>query len=192
MLRTTSQSLDEFLVQLQLEASVVPVCAANLARVTQLVNKTNQFNLTTRRYTEAQVRQLAERPRAWTGAFHLSDRMGAYGLIGLIFCVPAGSDEWEIDTWLMSCRVLGRQMERFMFDRMMEGAAALGIRKINGAYRPTGKNSLVADLYPKLGFSKVAETAEETRYEIPVREMPAPTAVHIRNVSAPAVMAGAD
>jgi FkbH-like protein len=192
VLRSTSQSLDEFLVQLQLEASVVPVSAANLARVTQLVNKTNQFNLTTRRYTEAQVRQLAERPRSWTGAFHLSDRMGAYGLIGLIFCVPAGPDEWEIDTWLMSCRVLGRQMERFMFDRMLEGAAASGIRKISGAYRPTGKNNLVADLYPKLGFSKVAETADEIRYEIAVRGMPAPTAVHIRNVNAPAVMAGAD
>jgi predicted enzyme involved in methoxymalonyl-ACP biosynthesis len=91
----------------------------------------------------------------------------------------------------MSCRVLGRQMERFMFDRLLEGAAAHGVRKINGAYRPTGKNNLVADLYPKLGFSKVAETAEEIRYEIAVREMPA-VAVHIRNVSAPAVMAGAD
>ena len=192
MLRSTSQSLDEFLVQLQLEASVVPVSAANLPRVTQLVNKTNQFNVTTRRYTEAQVRQLVERPRSWTGAFHLSDRMGAYGLIGLIFCVPVGSDDWEIDTWLMSCRVLGRQMERFMFDRMLEAAAALGVRKIHGLFRPTAKNGLVADLYPKLGFSKVAETAEEIRYEIAVRELPAPTAVHIRNVSAPAVMAGAD
>ena len=192
ILRSTSQSLDEFLVQLQLEASVVPVSAANLPRVTQLVNKTNQFNVTTRRYTEAQVRQLVERPRSWTGAFHLSDRMGAYGLIGLIFCVPVGSDDWEIDTWLMSCRVLGRQMERFMFDRMLEAAAALGVRKINSVFRPTAKNGLVTDLYPKLGFSKVAETAEEIRYEIAVRELPAPTALHIRNVSAPAVMAGAD
>jgi predicted enzyme involved in methoxymalonyl-ACP biosynthesis len=92
----------------------------------------------------------------------------------------------------MSCRVLGRQMERFMFDRMLEAAAALGVRTIHGRYRPTGKNNLVADLYPKLGLSKVAETAEETRYEIAVRELPTPTALHIRNVSAPAVMAGAD
>ena len=197
MLRSTSQSLDEFLIQLQLEASMVPVSDANLPRVTQLVNKTNQFNLTTRRYTEAQVRQLAQRPRSWTGAFQLSDRMGAYGLIGLIFCVASGPDdwepdEWEIDTWLMSCRVLGRQMERFMFDRMLEAAASLGVRKITGIYRPTGKNNLVADLYTKLGFSKTSETTEEIRYKIAVPESPAATAMHIRNVSAPAVMAGAD
>ncbi len=194
MLRSTSQSLDEFLVQMQLEASMVPVSDANLARVTQLVNKTNQFNVTTRRYTEAQVRQLAQRPRSWTGAFHLSDRVGAYGLIGVLFCIATGPepDQWEIDTWLMSCRVLGRQMERFMFDRMLEAAAALGVRKVTGIYRPTGKNSLVEDLYPKLGFSKASETPEEVRYVIAVPESLAPTAQHIRNVSAPAVMAGAD
>lgn len=191
VLRSTSQSLDEFLVQLKLEASVVPVSDANLQRVTQLINKTNQFNLTTRRYTEAQVRQLAQRSRSWTMAFHLSDRMGAYGLIGVMFCVATGSDEWEIDIWLMSCRVLGRQMERFMFDRMMEGAAAMGVRKIKGTYRPTGKNNLVADAYTKLGFSKTSETAEETRYEIAVPESLAPTATHIRNLSDPAVMARA-
>jgi FkbH-like protein len=171
---------------------VVPVSDANLARVTQLVNKTNQFNVTTRRYTEGQVRQLSQRSRSWTGAFHLSDRMGSYGLIGLLFCVASGSEGWEIDTWLMSCRVLGRQMERFMFDRMLEGAALLGVRKITGVYRPTGKNNLVADLYPKLGFSKVSEATEETRYEIAVPESLSTTATHIRNLSAPAVMAGAD
>jgi FkbH-like protein len=192
MLRSTSQSLDEFLLQLQLEASVVPVSDANLPRVTQLVNKTNQFNLTTRRYTEAQVRQLAQRPRSWTGAFQLSDRMGSYGLIGLIFCVGTGPNDWEIDTWLMSCRVLGRQMERFMLDRMVEAAASMGVRKITGIYRPTGKNNLVADLYTKLGFSKTGETSEETRYEIAVPDKPVATATHIRNVSAPAVMAVAD
>ena len=192
MLRSTSQSLDEFLGQLQLEASVVPVSDANLPRVTQLVNKTNQFNLTTRRYTEAQVRQLAQRPRSWTGAFQLSDRMGSYGLIGLIFCVGTGPNDWEIDTWLMSCRVLGRQMERFMLDRMLEAAASMGVRKITGIYRPTGKNNLVSDLFAKLGFSKTGETSEATRYEIGVPESPATTATHIRNVSAPAVMAGAD
>ena len=191
MLRSSSQSLEEFLAGLQLEASAAPVSEANLARVTQLVNKTNQFNLTTRRYTEAQVSQLSQRARSWTCAFHLSDRMGSYGLIGVIFCMPAAPDEWEIETWLMSCRALGRQMERFMYDRMLEEAAALGIRKITGIYRPTGKNGLVADLLPKLGFTKLFETAEETRYELAVPDNFQPTATHIRNVSAPAVLAGA-
>lgn len=192
MLRSTSQSLEDFLAGLHLEASAAPVSKANLTRVTQLVNKTNQFNLTTRRYTEAQVQQLTERPRSWTAAFQLSDRMGAYGLIGVVFCIPAGVDHWEIETCLMSCRALGRQMERFMFDRMLEEAAALGIRKITGVYRPTGKNGLVADLYPKFGFTKSLETPAETRYEIAVPDTLVPTATHIRNVSAPAVLTGAN
>jgi FkbH-like protein len=185
-LRSSAQSLDEFLAQLQLEASVVPVSAANLVRVAQLTNKTNQFNLTTRRYTEAQIRQLAERPGAWTGAFHLSDRMGSYGLIGLIFCTPAATPlHWEIDTWLMSCRALGRQMERFMFDCMMEAAAARGVREIMGVYRPTTKNGLVADLFEKLGFRECSRTPEEIRYSIMAPVKPPVTAVFIRNVSTP-------
>jgi FkbH-like protein len=183
-LRSTAQSLDEFLAQLQLEASVAPVSDANLARVAQLTNKTNQFNLTTRRYTEAQIRQLASRPGAWTGAFHLSDRMGSYGLIGLIFCTPAADPlHWEIDTWLMSCRALGRQMERFMFDRMMEAAAARGVREIMGVYRPTAKNGLVADLFEKLGFRECTRTPQEVRYSIASPEKPPVTALFIREVS---------
>ena len=184
-LRSSAQSLDEFLAQLQLEASVAPVSDTNLARVAQLTNKTNQFNLTTRRYTEAQIRQLASRPGAWTGTFHLSDRMGSYGLIGLIFCTPAANPlHWEIDTWLMSCRALGRQMERFMFDRMMEAAAVRGVRQITGVYRPTAKNGLVADLFEKLGFRECSRMEEEIRYSIDAPEKPAVTAVWIRNVSA--------
>jgi FkbH-like protein len=184
MLRTSAQSLDEFLAQLQLEASVVPVDDSNLARVTQLTNKTNQFNVTTRRYTEAQIRKLTQQEGAWAGAFQLSDRMGSYGLIGLIFCVPGASQEqWEIDTWLMSCRALGRQMERFMFDRMMEAAAAMGVREITGVYLPTAKNGLVADLYEKLGFAKGDATAEEIRWSIAVPKLPANSASHIRDVS---------
>ncbi len=157
-LRSAAQSLDEFLAQLQLEASVAPVSSANLARVTQLTNKTNQFNLTTRRYTEAQIRQLASRPEAWMGAFHLSDRMGSYGLIGLIFCTPGANPlHWEIDTWLMSCRTLGRQMERFMFDRMMEAAAARGVREILGVYRPTDKKRTPSPVFLKSsGFENAA------------------------------------
>ena len=105
-------------------------------------------------------------------------------MIGLIFCVPGASQEqWEIDTWLMSCRALGRQMERFMFDRMMEAAAAMGVREITGVYLPTAKNGLVADLYEKLGFAKGDATAEEIRWSIAVPKLPANSASHIRDVS---------
>lgn len=183
-LQASAQSLDEFLAQLQLRASCQPVTAANLARVTQLTNKTNQFNLTTRRYTEAQVTQLAQNEMAWTAAFHLSDRMGDYGLIGAIFSVPGpGPQEWEIDTWLMSCRVLGRQMEKFMFDRAVEAARARGVRQITGVYRPTAKNGLVRSHYPQLGFELTSESPAETRYRLTVPDQPAVTATHIHSSS---------
>lgn len=189
ILRSSSQSLDEFLSQLKLEASVVSVSHANLARVTQLANKTNQFNLTTRRYTEAQIERLASDEGAWAGAFHLSDRMGSYGLIGLTFCVPAESSKgsqrrWEIETWLMSCRALGRQMERFMLDRLLEAAAESQIREIVGVYRPTPKNSLVANLYEDLGFSRIpGETGDAVRYSMTVPGIVAVTATHIRHLT---------
>src|SRR5262245_20166745 len=122
-IRASSATLDDFLQKLQLEAAIEEITEKNLARVTKLVNKTNQFNLTTRRYTEVQLREIAEDPQGWAATFQMSDRMGSYGLIGVLCCraVDRG-DTWEIDTWLMSCRTLGRQMEKFMFDRLVEAA----------------------------------------------------------------------
>jgi FkbH-like protein len=182
-LQATSESLDEFLAQLQLQASIEAVNEKNLARVTQLTNKTNQFNVTTRRYTDAQVWSLASDPSSWTAAFHLSDRMGDYGLIGVIFCRPAEHDSWEVDTWLMSCRVLGRQMEKFMFDRLVEAAQEAGIRRIIGVFRPTAKNVLVRDLYDQFGFKRAAESPEEVRYELAVPHERVHTATHVRNTT---------
>jgi FkbH-like protein len=188
-LQATSQSMDEFLAQLQLRASCVPVSEKNIVRVTQLTNKTNQFNLTTRRYTEAQVRQLAADPAGWAGAFHLADRMGDYGLIGVIFCRAAGAGVWEVDTWLMSCRVLGRQMEKFMFDRLLEAARAQQIHEIVGVLRPTQKNGLVRDHYDQLSFSRAGETPEEVRYRLTVPDVEQRRATHIKNESEPIAMA---
>ena len=182
-LQVTSQSLDEFLAQLQLRASHAPVNGKNLARVAQLTNKTNQFNLTTRRYTEAQVQKMAEDAAGWTCAFQLSDRMGDYGLIGFIFCRPAQACQWEIDTWLMSCRVLGRQMEKFMFDHLVGAAQQRGIQEIVAVYRRTPRNGLVREHYSKLGFTKIDETPEETRYCLAVPQDRIRTATHIHNES---------
>ncbi len=182
-LRASSASLDDFLRDLRLEASVEEISERNLARVTQLVNKTNQFNLTTRRYTEAQVRELAQDARGWTGAFHLSDRMDRYGLIGVLICRAIDSDKWEVDTWLMSCRSLGRQMERFMFDRMIEAASARRVKRIAAVYRSTAKNGLVKELYDQFGFRRLSEDAEEVHYVLEVPEEPSVTASHIRNMT---------
>src|SRR5215510_6718578 len=101
-----------------MRAACEPVTDANAERVTQLVNKTNQFNLTTRRRTHAEVRQIAA--SGWTGVFSLQDRFGDYGIIGVMFAPPVDRHSWEIDTWLMSCRVLRRDVERFMLDRLID------------------------------------------------------------------------
>ena len=186
-LRTSAASLDDFLQKLQLEAAVEEVTAKNLARVTQLINKTNQFNVTTRRYTEAQVRAMAEDSQAWVGAFQMSDRMGSYGLIGVLCCRPIDpGGTWEIDTWLMSCRTLGRQMEKFMFDRLVEAAVEHRVARIIGVYRPTAKNGLVKELYSQMGFRCVGEAVDELRYEFDVPATPVVTATHVRNVAATA------
>lgn len=179
---SSSVSLHDFLEKLQMEAAVEEVTAKNLARVTQLVNKTNQFNLTTRRYTEAQVRQIAEDPSCWIRAFRLADRMGSYGLIGVLICRPSQGAAWEIDTWLMSCRVLGREMEKFMLDRLIEAASQRGISHIEGTYLPTAKNGLVKDLYDLLGFDRVKELGKAgIRYRLKVLAIWTSRAGHIRN-----------
>ena len=114
----------------------------------------------------------------------MSDRMGSYGLIGLLFCRPVGgAAEWEIDTWLMSCRTLGRQMEKFMFDRLVEAAVERGVRRIVGVYKPTPKNGLVKELYDQMGFRRIGEDAAEVRYELDVPSTPAVTATHVCNVT---------
>jgi len=188
-LHESSASLDDFLQKLQLNASVEIISAKNLARVTQLVNKTNQFNVTARRSTEAQVCALAENPQGWAGAFQMSDHMGSYGLIGVLFCLPVDrAGTWEIDTWLMSCRALGRQMEKFMFDRLVEAAVVRGVGHIVGVYRPTAKNGLVRELYDQMGFRRIGESGDEVRYELDVPAKQVITATHIRNVTASAAL----
>jgi len=163
-LRSAHGSLDEFLEQLDMRAAAVNITTGNIGRITQLVNKTNQFNLTTRRYTDSQIARMAADPDGWARAFHLADRFGDYGLIGVLVCIRSAPDSWEVDTWLMSCRVLGRRMEHFMFDQLCEAARSAGIASIVGMYRPTAKNTQVADLFTRLGFRLTAEQPDEMRY----------------------------
>jgi len=171
--RASAGTLDDFLAGLHMKAWCEPVNDANIERVTQLVNKTNQFNLTTRRRTLAAVRQLAA--TGWTGVFSLRDRYGDYGIIGLMFCVPgAEPGSWEIDTWLMSCRVLRRGVENFMMDCVVEAAKAAGIETLQGRYLRTEKNEQVAELFPSLGFATVSRSDDEGIYELRVASVTSP------------------
>ena len=137
---------------------------ANLKRATQLINKTNQFNLTTRRYTEVEVQEVAAERGAMSLRMRLLDRFGDNGLICVVIGRLDAERRLDIETWLMSCRVLGRGVEQATFGLIVEEARRFAARALLGHYRPSPKNGMVADLYPKLGFQRIhkAEDGEET------------------------------
>lgn len=157
VLRASSTDMDAYLRDLQMELSYGPFDEINLKRATQLINKTNQFNLTTRRYTEDEIRELMADPRAVGLCFRLTDVFGDNGIIGIVILKPADADPGShcIDTWLMSCRVLGRKVEEAMMNVVAQTAQKLGSKWLLATYRPTSKNAMVRDHYEKLGFSSV-------------------------------------
>ncbi|MFC3125348.1 HAD-IIIC family phosphatase [Pseudoroseomonas globiformis] len=158
-----------------------PVDSGDLPRATQLINKTNQFNLTTRRYTEADTQRFASDPDSVMLSLRLRDRFGDNGLISVIIARPdpaLAPGEMLIDTWLMSCRVLGRQVEEATLGVLAEQAARRGATALVGEYRPSAKNGMVAGHYEKLGFQRMnppegAETgATFWRYDISAVQAP--------------------
>lgn len=148
-LESAAGSVDDYLAQLDIKVQLAPFDEVNLPRIVQLINKTNQFNLTTRRRGDAEVRGLLA-AGAYTQAMRAGDRFGDSGLTGVLIAVPDG-ECLRVDTWLMSCRVLGRRLEEAMFAALVSYAARKGYRTLIGEYLPTAKNGPVADLYARLG-----------------------------------------
>ena len=142
-----------------MKAEIKPFSALYMSRIAQLTNKTNQFNLTTRRCTEAELEQIAEDPAHLTLYGKLEDRFGDNGVVSVVF----GHKEqtvFHIDLWLMSCRVLKRDMEYAMMDELVARCRAAGAETLRGYYYPTKKNKMVSDFYGSMGFVKVSEDAE--------------------------------
>lgn len=137
--------------------------AVNRARIAQLINKSNQFNLTTRRYTEKEVAALEADPGKITLQVRLADRFGDNGMISVVVVDRA---EWEIDTWLMSCRVLGRRMEEAVLDQIVLAARSHGATSLVGRYIPSAKNKMVAEHYARLGFAAIDDHGGETRWRL--------------------------
>lgn len=159
-LQAQAGDLGAYLASLDMEISFAPFDAAGRARISQLINKSNQFNLTTRRYSEAEVAAVEAAPDCFTLQVRLVDKFGDNGMISCIVARPRASDEWEIDTWLMSCRVLGRGVERMVLREIMRHAREHGVRRLIGVYLPTSRNQLVEDHYRKLGFTAVGSAAD--------------------------------
>jgi FkbH-like protein len=158
--------LQAYLTSLNMEITFRPFDAVGRARITQLINKSNQFNLTTRRYTEADVADAERDPNVFTLQVRLTDAFGDNGMISVILCRPRDGHTWEIDTWLMSCRVLGRQVESMVLREILHHARARDIHRLIGTYRPTERNSLVRDHYSKLGFQLVDTANGATTWQL--------------------------
>jgi FkbH-like protein len=150
-LQQNAGSIDDYLASLKMTVSLKPFDAVGRARITQLINKTNQFNLTTRRYSEDQVKALEQDPDTYTLQVRLSDSFGDSGMISVVICRKQAK-RWHIDTWLMSCRVLGRKVENAVLNRLVADARREGVESLTGTYIPTPKNKLVEKHYEKLGF----------------------------------------
>ena len=149
-------SLDEYLQSLEMVCTMRPFDAAGRARVAQLINKSNQFNLTTRRYTEAEVAALEADRDTFTLQIRLADKFGDNGMIAVVIFRSEAANGWMCDSWLMSCRVLGRRVEEATLQAVVEAARRSGIKRLIGRYCPTPKNGMVADHFGKLGFTRVS------------------------------------
>jgi len=158
--RERSGSMDDFLQGLDMTAEYGLVTDADLPRVTQLINKTNQFNPTTRRYAPDEVRGFAHDPRYVALKFRLRDRFGDNGLVSamILRSDPATPEVYEIDTWVMSCRVFGRQLESEALNVAAEAIRQRGGRVLRADYIPTARNAVVSDLYPNFGFQRADNT----------------------------------
>jgi FkbH-like protein len=154
-LQKQAGDVDAYLASLNIQMTLQPFDDTGRARIAQLINKSNQFNLTTRRYTEAEVAAVQRDPEAFTLQVRLADAFGDNGMVSVVIC-RREQDDWAIDTWLMSCRVLGRKVEVAVLQELLAQAQARGVRRLVGRYLPTERNKLVEDHYAKLGFTMLS------------------------------------
>lgn len=147
------ESFDEYLKSLKMIAVAEPFDPFYYPRIAQLSQRSNQFNLRTIRYTEADIERIAQDDQYYTLYFTLRDKFTDYGLISVVILENKVENELFINTWLMSCRVLKRGMEEFIINKMVGVAQKHGYTKITGEYIPTAKNAMVANIYEKLGFT---------------------------------------
>lgn len=161
-LKASFVDYEDYLRSLEMKGEIQGFIPAYMSRIAQLTNKSNQFNLTTKRYSQSEIEDLAGDPSHITLYGKLGDKFGDNGVVSIVIGKIAGAcqDELHMELWLMSCRVLKREMEFAMMDELVEKARAAGIKKIVGYYYPTAKNVMVKDFYALQGFDKKSEDEE--------------------------------
>ncbi|MGD0213187.1 MAG: HAD-IIIC family phosphatase [Terriglobales bacterium] len=159
------RSKEDFFRFLEQEAELNPVSDLTLGRVAQLTQKTNQFNLTTRRYSEAQIAEMAGKKEWNIRSIRVRDRFGDHGLVGVAIVLDQG-DQCEIDTFLLSCRVIGRTVETALLAHIAKGAVERGCKRLVGWFLPTKKNAPARDFYSQHKFELVEQTHEGTLWSL--------------------------
>ncbi len=154
-------SIEDYLKSLGMAGKIKPFEPSRYARIAQLTQRSNQFNLRTIRYTEEEIRRIAKDPDYLAFYGTLADQFGDYGLVSVVILKRISPEELFIDTWLMSCRVLKRGMEEYVLNQLVQIAKSHGFKKVSAEYIPTAKNRMVQDLYRDMGFAKTSDNHYE-------------------------------
>jgi FkbH-like protein len=158
---------DDYLRSLGMTLSIAPFDSAGRKRIAQLISKSNQFNLTTRRYSETEIEAMQSSHDVFALQARLEDIFGDNGMISTVICRQTGRS-WEVDTWIMSCRVLGRRVEETILQYLVEQGRLRGITEIIGRYIPTAKNGLVREHFSRLGFIQTGTQDGETTWQLAI------------------------
>ncbi len=178
-LEQTITSREDFYRSLQQEAEIAALTKATLTRIAQLTNKTNQFNLTTRRYSEPQLLEMVGSGNFNCFSLRVKDRFGDNGLVGVAITRET-ADVCEIDTLLMSCRVIGRTVETALLSFLAGHARARGARRMEGWFLPTKKNAPAKDFYPSHGFAMLKEDSTGALWALDLNEQSLPCPEWVR------------
>jgi len=146
------------------------VDSETLPRVSQLTQKTNQFNLTARRYTESELAAMSADIGCRVYCLKLEDRFGPNGIISVLILRRQSAERWHIDTFLLSCRVIGRTVEEAFLGYAVRDPQELGATCITGEYIPTAINGMVAILYDKLGFTRTDSDENQTKWALDLNQ----------------------
>lgn len=171
---TAASSIDDFLIDLEMRAEISPFDELHLPRIAQLVGKTNQFNLTTRRHSQAELRAMMSDPAYLTLCARLEDRFADNGVVSVLIAHATDTMTMEIDTFLMSCRVIGRTLEHTMLDALYEQAVSRGVDRVIGVYRRSTKNGIVADFYDRAGYQLLSDDGDELVWGLDMSLTPDP------------------
>jgi FkbH-like protein len=179
VLEASVTDMDSYLSSLAMEGTISEFSVVDAPRVSQLINKSNQFNLTTRRRSEAEVLAVMKDAGFVGYSMRLKDRFGDHGLISIVIGKKA-EGTMEIDTWLMSCRVLKRQVEEEVLNELARLAKLRGCQRLEGIYLPTVKNEMVRDFYGRMGFTLTGESDAKREFALNLESFqPIPTKIKI-------------